>query len=96
MLGEYNNECVIKQHTGVDLRDKPSYNTPLTLKCMRTTKTTITRVNNEDKILPYTEYILQFKGLIKDKDLIDGKLIGSVQEVYDIVGEYVHTVVSTL
>lgn len=91
-----NQECIIEQQEGLDLRDKPTYGQPQHIPCLKVEKQSFTRQGSEDKLITYVEYICTFQGLNKDKDKIDGMLIGDVQEVKDLLkGDYLFTKVIT-
>lgn len=96
MFGVRNSTCTIQQQQGLDLRDKPIYGEPQTIPCSKTEKQSFTRADNQDVLITYAEYITDFRGLVKDKDKIDGRLIADVQEVFDIAGQYLYTKLVTL
>jgi len=96
MFGVSNEICTIQQLIGEDMRGKPTYSQPLNVDCISKEKKTLTRVNDKDTLITYKEYVLERLGLIKGKDLINGGVISSVEEVKDIDGNYLHTVVVIL
>lgn len=96
MLGVRNSTCVIEQRIGLDLRDKAIYGEPQTIPCYKEEKREFQRVNNEDILITYAVYICDFRGLNKDKDKVDGRLIADVQELFDVNKIYLHTKLVTL